>query len=256
VFFGLAFALTWCTVPMGGFMAAGPLLAALVVIGVVDGRAGLRELGARMIKWRVGWQWYVAAIAIPLGLVVTAGGLNVAFGASDAALARLEVSALVMTFALRLVVPVFAPMGEEPGWRGFALPRLQASRSPLQATLILGLLVTAWHVPLVFMTAEHLDPVLLLASFAVTFYYTWLFNRTGGSVFITIVAHATEGAVVGALRAKPDGFHGADATRFAVLYTVGWCIVAIAVVVLDRKAWRAQSGDTVDPPVRVGVPVG
>ena len=83
-----------------------------------------------MIKWRVGWKWYAAALLIPLGLVLAMGALNVAFGASDAAFAKLELSTLAFTFGLRLVVPVFAPIGEEPGWRGFALPRLQATRSP------------------------------------------------------------------------------------------------------------------------------
>ena len=166
VFFGLAFALTWVTVPLGAFMAAGPLIAALVVIGVTEGRAGLRELGSRMTKWRVGWKWYAAALLIPLGLVLGTGALNVAFGASDAAFAKLELSSLAFTFGLRLVVPVFAPIGEEPGWRGFALPRLQADHSPFVATLILGLVVAVWHVPLVFLSAEHFAPILLLADVA------------------------------------------------------------------------------------------
>ena len=131
VFLGLAFALTWVTVPIGAFMAAGPLIAALVVIGVTEGRTGLRELGSRMIKWRVGWKWYAAALLIPLGLVLAMGALNVAFGAPDAAFAKLQLSTLAFTFGLRLVIPMFAPIGEEPGWRGFALPRLQAHRSPL-----------------------------------------------------------------------------------------------------------------------------
>ena len=69
------------------------------------------------------------------GVALATGGLNVALGASDAAFAKLELSALVMLFAMRLVVPVFAPIGEEPGWRGFALPRLQAEHSPFVSTL-------------------------------------------------------------------------------------------------------------------------
>ena len=56
-FFALAFALTWAPTPVGVFMAAGPLLAAVVITAVVDGRRGLRELWSRMIRWRVGWQW-------------------------------------------------------------------------------------------------------------------------------------------------------------------------------------------------------
>ncbi len=66
-FFVLAFALTWAPTPLGSFMAGGPLLAALVITAVVDGRRGLRKLWSRMIRWRVGWQWYAAALLVPLG---------------------------------------------------------------------------------------------------------------------------------------------------------------------------------------------
>src|SRR5689334_5290856 len=64
-FFVIAFALTWVTVPLGAFMAAGPLVAAFSVSGIVDGRPGLRELVSRILRWRVGIQWYAAAILIP-----------------------------------------------------------------------------------------------------------------------------------------------------------------------------------------------
>jgi membrane protease YdiL (CAAX protease family) len=246
VFFVLAFALTWIAVPFGSFMAAGPLVAALIVTGLVDGRRGLRDLRSRMLRWRVRWYWYAAAILIPVGLALGTGAITVALGASGTAFANLELSGLVLLFAMRLVVPVFAPIGEEPGWRGFALPRLQAHRSPALATLILGIVVALWHVPLIFLASEDLSPILLLATVAVTFFYTWLFNHTGGSVFITIVAHAAEGLVGAAFLGK-DGFHGTNETRFAVLYTAGWCVVAIAVVVFDRTMWRKPTRTPVAP---------
>ncbi len=236
-FFVIAFALTWATVPFGVFMAAGPFVAALIVTGMVDGRAGLRELRSRMLRWRVGLRWYAAAILIPVGVALATGGLNVALGASHSPFAKIELSALVLLFAMRLVVPLFAPIGEEPGWRGFALPRLQAERSPLVSTLILGIVVALWHLPLIFLTEEHFSPMFLVATVAVTFFYSWIFNHTRGSVFMTIVAHAAEGVLAGAFIGK-DGFVGASGTRFAVLYTAGWCVVALALVVFDREMWR------------------
>src|SRR6476661_7611834 len=123
-FFVIAFVLTWVTVPLGSFMAAGPLIASLIVLGATEGKSGIRALGRRMVQWRVGWHLYVAALLVPLAVGFAAGGANVAFGASDLAFANLEVSSLVLLFVLRMVVPVFAPLGEEPGWRGFALPRM------------------------------------------------------------------------------------------------------------------------------------
>jgi len=114
VFFALAFLITWAPTPFGVFMAAGPLVSALVVTAVIDGRRGLRKLGSRLIRWRVGWPWYAAALLIPLAVVLGTGGLNVALGASNSSLRQLELSSLAVVFALRLVVPVFSPIGEEP----------------------------------------------------------------------------------------------------------------------------------------------
>ncbi len=241
-FFVIAFALTWVTVPVGTFMAAGPLLASLIVLGVTEGRAGIRALGRRMVQWRVGWPYYIAALSVPLAVAFVAGGGNVAFGASDAAFANLEVSALLLAFALRMVVPMFAPLGEEPGWRGFALPRMQRVRTPFAATLLLGVIVAAWHAPLLVMSSVKFEPVMLLGTVAVTFWYTWLFNRTGGSVLMTMIAHATDG-IVGERLLADGGFHGTAEARFALLYCAAWVVVAVVLVLADRRRWFAPVSD-------------
>jgi uncharacterized protein len=80
-FFVLAYALAWAAVPFGSFFAPGALLAALMVAFVADGRAGLRAIGARLIRWRVGWVWYAVALGVPLGVHAVTIGLNVAAGA-------------------------------------------------------------------------------------------------------------------------------------------------------------------------------
>jgi membrane protease YdiL (CAAX protease family) len=237
-FFLLAFALTWATVPVGVFMAAGPLIAAIVVTALVDGRRGLRELGARCLRWRVGWQWYAAAIFIPLGVVLASGGFNVLFGAEESAVRDLEISGLILIFAMRLVFPFFSPIAEEPGWRGFALPRLLDGRSPLAATMVLAPIVALWHVPLIFIASEDLAPVFLLATVAVTFFYTWLFVHTG-SVLITILAHAAEGTIIREW-AGTEGWSGADETQFSLIYTGAWCAVVVALLVFDWQMWRSR----------------
>jgi len=242
-FFVLAFALTWAPTPVGVFMATGPLVAALVITAVVDGRRGLRELWSRMIRWRVGWQWYAAALLVPLALALGTGGLNVAFGAPGSVIPDLSISAAVLLFALGLVLPVFAPIGEEPGWRGFALPRLLEVRSPLGATVILAPLVALWHVPLIFIESEDLPPLFLLATVAVTFWYTWLFVHTGGSVFITILAHAAEGLMARQLIGD-DGWSGSDESHWVWLYTAAWCAVAIVLLVFDWQFWRTRLPST------------
>jgi uncharacterized protein len=239
-FFLLAFAITWAPTPFGSFMAGGPLVAAVIVTAAVDGRSGLRAFWRRIIHWRVGWQWYAVALVVPLVVELGSGGLNVAVGAPGSAFGRLQISSIVMLFALRLVVPVLAPVGEEPGWRGFALPRLLEGRSALAATAILAPIVALWHVPLIFIKGEDLAPIFLIATVAVTFFYSWLFLRTG-SVFLTIVAHATEGLFGRTLTGK-HGWSGSNHTHWNLLYTAGWCLVAIAVVALDWQLWRSRAG--------------
>jgi len=237
-FFALAFAFSWWAVPMGEFLPFGPLIAALIVLGVVQGRSGLADLGRRMLRWRVGVRWYVLAIVLPLGATLVAIGLNLALGAPVSALDDLDPWYLLIgLFFLRLINPLDGPMGEEPGWRGFALPRLQANRSPLMASLILGLIVAAWHLPLVFLPAEDLAPIYLLATVAITFMYTWIYNHTGGSVLMTIIAHSAQGVIA----FSALGFTGPEDSRMVALFTAAICAVTIGLLVFDRGSWRGRA---------------
>ena len=249
-FFVLTYAIGWGCIPFWTFQAGSPFIAALIVIPITQGVAGLKELGLRMIRWRVRWYWYVVAIALPLAVVGLVVGLNVALGASAPSLAGVgSVSTILMMFAVRLINPGDGALGEEPGWRGVALPGLQSTLSPLVSTLILGVVVTVWHVPILFLEDGLLQPSIivgfLLGSFAVTFFYTWLFNHTGGSVFMSIVPHAAQGTIqIGALWPA-----GADFEQAMLLNSVVLSVVAIGLVVFDRKAWRSPAApETTTPP--------
>ncbi len=258
-FFVLALVFTWGAIPFIGFFQAGAFIAALIVFPITQGLSGLKELGSRMIRWRVRWYWYAVAIGLPLALFLTTVALNVALGAGAPSLTGVgSLSSILMLFALRLISPAMGPVGEEPGWRGFALPTLQASRSPLVATLILAVLIAIWHVPILFLEGNFQLPVVVgsvLGPFAFTFIATWLFNHTKGSVLMTIVMHAAEGTVSpAALWSAP-----AVAAQGALLYSVVYCVVAIGLVIFDREAWRAPapSGATTPPvmPPREARPV-
>src|SRR3712207_5514054 len=152
-FFVLAYAISWAFLPIEAvrFLPSGPLFAALIVIPITQGWAGLRELGSRMIRWRVRWYWYAVAIGLPLAVHLTFVGLNVAAGEDVPSLTFTSLTTFLMAFAIRLVNPADGPLGEHPGWNGVALPGLQAERSPLLSAMILAPLVTIWHVPLFFL---------------------------------------------------------------------------------------------------------
>jgi membrane protease YdiL (CAAX protease family) len=241
-FFALTYAIGWGLIPFWTFQAGSPFIAALIVIPLTQGLSGLKELGLRMIRWRVRWYWYVVAIGVPLAVIGLTAGLNVALGASVPSLAGVgSVSTILMMFAVRLVNPGDGALGEEPGWRGFALPGLQSTLSPLVSTLILGVAVTVWHVPLLFLEDGLLQPSIivgfLLGSFAVTFFYTWLFNHTGGSVFMSIVSHSAQGTIqLGGLWSV-----GADFAQAYLIFGFVGSALAIGLVVFDWKSWRGPA---------------
>src|ERR671921_954985 len=257
-FFALTYAIGWGLIPFWTFAAFSPLVAALIVIPVTQGVAGLKVLGLRMIRWRVRWYWYVVAIGVPLAVVGLVVGLNVALGASVPSLAGVgSVSTILMMFAVRLINPGDGALGEEPGWRGVALPGLQSTLSPLVSTLILGVLVTVWHAPLLLLEEGLLQPSIivgfLLGTFTVTFFYTWLFNHTGGSVLMSIVSHAVQGTItIGGMWSA-----GADFAQANLLNGVVFSVVAIGLVVFDRKAWRSPApAEAMTPPPQAIPPRG
>ena len=159
-FFVLSYALAWMLVPFGSFGAYGPLVAALIVVPITQGVAGLKELGLRVIRWRVRWYWYAVALGVPLAVHLAVVGLNVASGAGVPTLTFASLTTFLMVFAIRLINPTDGPLGENPGWQGFALPGLQGSGySPLVATAIVAPLVSLWHLAPLLLGAGRLAAV-------------------------------------------------------------------------------------------------
>jgi len=250
-FFVLAYALTWGAIPWNSFFAPGALIAAVVVVALTEGRRGLIRLGSRLIRWRVSWVWYAIAIAVPLLVRFISTSINVALGASPPSLSLLTPwYGLPLALALHMVSPFGGPLMEEPSFRGFAQPKLQETRSRLAATAIMAVLVTGWHAPLFFMPVFEAHPIGLLTTIAVTFWYAWLFNHASGSSLLTLIAHATEGAIETSTLWQAS----ADTTRMTWLYSLTWCLVAMVLLVLDRRFWTRPPSTTPDVD-RVAEPV-
>jgi uncharacterized protein len=190
----------------------------------------------------VAWYWYVVALGFPLAVRFIAAMVNAGpGGAPTPDWTGLAWSSFVMAFLIRLVNPMDGPLGEEPGWRGFALPRMQARRSPMVSAVILGVLVAGWHLPLVF--ADDLGVIGLVSTFSITIFYVWLFNHARGSVLLTLIAHSVQGSIT----MNDLGFVGADLARQEWLECVAWSIVAVGVIVFDRAAWRTAPPAAVYP---------
>jgi membrane protease YdiL (CAAX protease family) len=243
-FFLLTYALSWGAIPWQSFFAPGVLVAALIVVFMTEGLAGLKGMGTRLIRWRVSWVWYALALAVPLAVKFTSIALNSALGAPAPNIAEFTIwYSLPMALAINIVYPLNAQLPEESSFRGWAQPKLQSTRTPLAATMLMALGVTIWHVPFFLMPQFGSSPIEAAATVAVTFWYAWLFNHASGSSLLTLIAHATEGTIETSTLWQAAG----DTTRMTWLYSLVWCLVALALLVFDRRFWTrspASEGGT------------
>ncbi len=250
-FFLLAYALSWAAIPWQSFFAPGVLVAALVVVGLTEGLAGLRSMGSRLIRWRVSWIWYALALAVPLSVIFASIALNSALGAPVPDIAEFNVwYSLPMAIAINIVNPLNAQLPEEASFRGWAQPKLQSTRTPLAATALMAVGVTIWHIPFFVMPQFGSSPIEALATIAVTFWYAWLFNHASGSSLLTLIAHATEGTIETSTLWQAS----ADTARMTWLYSLVWCAVAVGLLVFNRRFWTSPPAE-VDEQIDSGGPV-
>jgi uncharacterized protein len=249
-FFVLAYALSWWAwilYALGLFpnpvASFGPFLAAMVVLALTEGKAGLLGLFRRMIRWRVKPGWYAVALLLPAVLTAAATMLNVLLGAEPPTATELSKwTGLFSTFAVVLVIPGVGGAWEEPGWRGYALPRLQSRRSALVGSVILGALIAGWHLPLMMAGQVHYSDIVLIIAAVIVF--NWVFNNAKGSVLIIMLMHAANNAVSGSFFSPM--FSGADSIRESWLIALVWVVVAVLVIAiagprnLSRKYQRQQ----------------
>ena len=259
-FFVLSYALSWLgwspwylseagvgLLPYGGesfstyfniaALMLGPTLSAFVVTGATEGREGVRRLLRRIVLWRVGFRWYLFVMLGTPAIVV------LSTLAMPGALASFQAEAVPKVLFLYVVAGLFflfagGPFFEEIGWRGFALPRLQALYGPLVGSFVLGVLWGLWHLPL-FLIPSWDTPhgsVLEVALFvvlalALTVVLTWVFNNTKGSVLLAILAH---GSLNISAVAMYDLFPAPSVTEGITNVVVGFGVAAVVVVVLTR----------------------
>ncbi len=186
---------------------AGPTLAALVLTGALEGRTGIVRLLRRYVQSRAGVRWSLLAVfGMPLIAVLAAS----AFLGSAPLYGVLHHWTLLFTlyvpYALTIGLILGGPLAEEPGWRGFVLPRLQQRHGALSASLILGTLWGLWHAPLFLIpaldgAADARATLVAYAGFmaaiiAFTVIMTWLYNNTAGSLLLVMLLHSARNATV------------------------------------------------------------
>ena len=167
----------------------GPAISAFVVSALEGGKSGIRELVGRITKWRVGFWWFLASLLVPIGLYLCAGLINFLMSGNILEISTSNVSESFFLFLYSL----FLSGGlEEPGWRGFALPKLQENLNATKATLVLAVLWVFWHLPLFGLPGYAVSGGsfigLVLLSIPVAFIFTWIYNNTN-SVLLCIIVH-------------------------------------------------------------------
>ena len=264
-YFALTFAISWggvlAVVGPGGFpgtpkqfetllpiavvaMIAGPNLAGLLLTGIVHGRAGLHELHARLLRWRVSARWYAAALLIAPALMTVVLGLLSRF--SPRFLPGIVVSQDKAVLVLSgLAIGIAAGVFEEIGWTGFAIPVLRLRHGTLATGLIVGVPWAAWHVlPAIWasgtvsgalsLASYVIDPFLFLVVFRVLM--VWVYDRTE-SLFVGILMHVSLTAsarIIGA-----PGLVGVHLMMFDLAWFAAVWIVLAAVAVANRgHFWR------------------
>jgi membrane protease YdiL (CAAX protease family) len=204
----------------------GPSLAGLIMAAVVARRSGVLDLLRRLIPYPLSISWTLFALLAPPAILLVALPIRAAFGGQVPESPNLGVGSVGGFFSF-LAARFFAGggLGEELGWRGFMLPRVQAVAGALRASLIVGLCHGAWHLP-----AYGLFGTIVITLFTVSgaVVFTWMYNATNGSVFLAALLHASSNA---SLQFFERVFPALDNDALFVLLSVLiWGLLAVGLV--------------------------
>lgn len=222
---------------LGGF---GPSLAAVAIVAMTGGRSGLRAWLTQCLQWRGRRGWMTLALLSPLAILTFAAAAHMLLGGSvPPSSAAGHIALLIANFGF--VFLVGGPLDEEFGWRGYALPAMQEHFSWRASSLALGTIWGVWHLPLFFVAGSSQNQGSIAAFFvliaATSVFYTWLFNRSKGSVLPALVLHTASNSWPFVVPVLPS-----DANQRPYLFVVGLVVTAAIWLLFRRDHNQANKG--------------
>lgn len=249
IYFLLAFIIAWGTwfpsfthpdtLKLLSFVGLfGPAISALVVAYFINRKQGIKELLGRykILNFKIGWYLF-SVLFIPLLFIIALF--------TDNAFFHTKINNLLLPQSPLLIIASFFWLmiinsGEEIGWRGFALPKLQAlSKNPIYASLILGIVWSTWHLPIYLVPGQSSIPLSLFFFFTIglSFLYTVVFNQTGGSLMSVLLLHASTDVVPRILNIA------LFSSRTWFIFGLLVWLSAVILFVLFRKKNKEVAGD-------------
>ena len=183
----------------------GPTVSALILTAAADGKSGLKSLLKKVLIWKVNIGWYAFSFASTLIVSGLALVIYKVFGGE--VVNTNDPGKWYLIPVIFLYVLFFSVLGEEFGWRGFLLPRLQEKYNALTSSLIIGLVWGFWHLPLFFIAGDFHANIpfwlFLIQDIALAIIMTWIYNNTKKSLLLVHLFHAASNATVGLMPILP-----------------------------------------------------
>lgn len=231
IFALLAYLISWSIVlPTHGLILSwGPMLAALIVIRLTQGRTGVSAFWKQVTYHGAQLRWYILGLSIPVFVTLAVVGLNMFLGAKISQ--SFDWSASLRSLPLLLIV---GGQWEEPGWTGFALPHLlrrfeNTPYSAIAAALSVALIRIAWHLPLMLYGHIYWSDILLIVAYQIV--VTWLYMKKN-SVLIIMLLHLENNCISGQI--AQHLFSGADWVRYYWLHAIVWSLLAVGILLLAK----------------------
>ncbi len=183
----------------------GPTISAMILTLFLEGTLGIKMILKRFTIWRVGGFWYLFSfLSTACVVLITITAFRI-FGNKEFIFNDIrQWYLIIVAFVYVLFLSV---LGEEIGWRGFALPRLQKRYSALTSSIIIGVVWGLWHLPLFFVKGNFHQtiPVILfmIQAIALSIIYTWIYNSTKGSLLLVHLFHTASNVTLGILPILP-----------------------------------------------------